>query len=658
MADEERKEERKDELSYSQKLLHLRQAMYSRALAPKIKTRPRHEMQLVDEKVPTDWTPDEEVVATSTVAPKAIALAQNAMWWVLGGAVLFFVASVSVFFYYFTIGGGGTVASPGNIEISVRGPSTIVGGEPAQFQVIVTNRNQADLELADLLIKYPPGTRSPTDFITNLTDQRIPLGTIEPGGQRQGTVSAILVGKEGVHEQIKVELEYRVVNSNAIFVSDNIYEFVFSNSPVTLSLEANSEAISGQHISLTARVSAGTDTILKDALLEFEYPFGFKVESRTPEPKSGNVWELGDLRPGEDHVINVRGVLQGQEGDERVFKARTGTRKEMKTRGIDVVLSESIHHVAIARPFIGLDLAINNDSGDEAVTVSPGQTVNVAIPWVNNLSVPITNAVIVAKLSGLGIQKSSVRTVDGFYRSTDNTLLWDKSTTKGALDTLEPGERGTVTFSFVMPQESDLVSAREATLDIAIHAAGKRSSETSVPETLQSSVSRTLKLASNVKIIAQGLYYTNPFGSVGPLPPKVDQETTYAVVLTVLNTSNKIKGGKVVAQLPPYVRWIGVHSPAQEHVTFNSTDGTIQWNVGDVAQGAGVKEVPPRNLAFALGFTPSASQVGQQPPLLRNIILTGTDTFTQAGINVVHNDVTTNLVDDQGFSALEANVVE
>lgn len=658
MTQEEPRDERKEELSYQERLKRLRQAMYSRSLSSKLSTRGRRELHPIDYHVETDWEPPEEPTQGLFTAPRMIALTQKAMWWVLAGAVVFFIGAVGVFLYYFTVGSGGTVAAPGNIDIVIRGPTTVIGGEPAQLQVIVTNRNQAALELADLIVKYPDGTRSPTDFIAQLPQQRISLGTIEPGGRRQGTVSAVFIGKEGEHENIHTELEYRVENSNAIFVADKDYAFTFASSPVSVALETNAEAISGQRVLLTARVSSDSDVVLRDALFDMEYPFGFSVESRTPTPLSGDVWALGDLRPGEDHVITVRGTLKGQEGDERVFRARAGIRKDPKGKAIDVALAESLRHVGIARPFIGLGLTINTDDTSEAVSVAPGETINVAVPWVNNLETRITDAVIVARLSGLPIDKNSVKTPDGFYRSTDNTVLWDKTTTRGALEVLEPGERGIVSFTFQMPNDQALLNVREGSLDIAIHAAGKRIAEASVPETLQSSISRTLKLASSVKLVAQGFYYSNPFGSVGPLPPKVDDETTYAVVLTVINTSNKIKNAKVAAQLPPYIRWIGVYSPAQEHLSFNTQNGGIEWDIGDVAQGAGVKEVPARQVAFAVGFTPSTSQIGQQPDIVRNLVLTGIDTFTGKPVSVPVNAVTTNLVDDPGFSALESNVVE
>ena len=106
------------------------------------------------------------------------------------------------------------------------------------------------------------------------------------------------------------------------------------------------------------------------------------------------------------------------------------------------------------------------------------------------------------------------------------------------------------------------------------------------------------------------------------------------------------------------MRWIGVYSPAQERIKFNGLDGIIEWNIGDVGAGVGVNGAPPREVAFAIGLTPSASQIAQQPILLRSLVLSGTDTFTEKTVSVTTKDVNTNLIEDPGFSALEANVVQ
>ncbi|MBP9669108.1 MAG: hypothetical protein KBE09_02345 [Candidatus Pacebacteria bacterium] len=647
------------EMSHSERIAKLRQAMYSRSLSEKIHPRDRHALDEIDYGVPTDFVEEREGLPGSMVAPRTIGAARTFTRWFLVASLLFFLAAAGAFTYYFVFGAGSVTAAPENIDIAVRGPLTVVSGEPSQLQIVVTNRNQAILELADLIIRYPEGTRSPADFLTDLPEQRISLGSIEPGGQRQGTVSAVFMGKEAARGNVEVELEYRVQNSNAIFVSKADYGLSYGNAPISIAIEGNKETVSGQRVTLTATIRAEGPSPLRDVLITADFPFGFTLDSVAPEMTRKDVWELGDLRPGDVRTIVMRGTMEGQEGDERVFRMHAGTRKVKTSLGIDAELSETVHHVAVARPFIGLTVAINKEAGEEAATVSAGEGVTVNILWKNNLSTPIANAVLVARLSGVGIPGTGIKSPDGFYRSADNTILFDRSTTRGALAELAPGASGSVSFSFTMPDTQTLAKIKEAMLDITVHAAGKRLGEANVPETLQSTAARSVKVATDVRLIGQGFYYQNPFGSVGPLPPKVDQETTYALVLTVANSSNGLDDVEVTAQLPPYVRWVGVYSPAQERLRFSAAEGTVTWNLGNVPSGTGTEGgAPYKQVAFAVGFTPSASQLGEEPELLREIVLTGTDAFTGRGVSLPTPSVTTNLFDDPGFSSTDAAVVE
>lgn len=648
----------REEFSQSERIKRLRQAMYSRSLSSKIRTRPREELKEIDYGVPTDFLEQEEKVPGSLVAPRTIRTARQITEWFLMGSIVFFALAVIAFSYYFFFGSGSFSAAPGNVDIAIRGPLTVTSGDPTEFQVIVTNRNNAVLELTDLIVRYPDGTRSPADFLTALPDYRTSLGAIEPGGQRQGTVSAVLLGKEGEHSAIKVELEYRTQNSSAIFVSDATYSFTFGNAPISIAFEGNDEAISGQRVLVNAVVRADAATPLRDVVVEAEYPFGFTVETITPEPTDKKFWVLGDMNPGETKSITIRGTLEGEEGDERIFKMKAGIRAKKDEKKVNPVLAESAHHIAIDQPFIGLTVAVNKESGDDIITVSPGDSVNVVIGWQNNLSTPIANAVLVARLSGIEVPGTSFRTQDGFYRSADKTILFDRTTTRGEFSELKPNARGTVGFSFTMPDKKALEKIQEGELSFTVHAAGKRVGEKNVPETIQSSISKKVKLASNVELIGQGFYYQNPFGSTGPLPPRVDQETTYALLLSVTNTSNTLEQGTLRAQLPPYVRWVGIYSPLQERLTFNVADGSFTWNMGRVVPGVGVGSTAPRQVAVAVGLTPSSSQVGEQPILLRDIIFTAKDTFTNSDIILKGKDITTNLIDDAGFSTTEASVVQ
>ncbi|MDO8514617.1 MAG: hypothetical protein Q7S50_03680 [bacterium] len=667
------------------KVERLRRAMYSRSLSGKIHDRERRPLEQQNPIVGNEFVAPEERIAGVVVAPRAIGLARKGLWWLLGGAVVFFVGATVFFGYYFLFGGGSLVAPPSNIGISVSGPPQIEGGTPTELQVVVNNRNKVPLELSELVITYPAGTRSPTDFATDLPSQRIPLGTIESGGTRQGTVSAVFAGNEGDHANVKIELEYRISGSSAIFAASSDYNITFNSSPLSLVVQGNNETISGQPVEFTVSIASNANAPVKDVLVGAQYPFGFKLSSASPAPSAGSnsLWQIGDLAPGQKRVVTIRGTLTGEQGDDRVFHFTAGTRRSETSTTIETQLADNLFHVAISRPFLGLTVAVNGATSSNVV-LSPGNNVTVLITWKNNLPTAITDAVIVAKLSGFPIDGTSVHTTNGFYRSADEIVLWDKTTSAGQLANLTPGARGSVGFSFQMPKGDALKMFVNPRLTISVNAAGKRVSEIGVPENLQASVTQKISLASDFQLEAQGLYYANPFGSVGPMPPKAGTETTYALVFTVTNTTNKISDAKVTGHLPPYVRWVGIYSPSSENITFNQNDGTVTWNLGNVEPGIGLGGTPPRQAAIAIGFTPSTSQIGQQAPLLQDIELSGIDPSKIDAAKAADpsariprtvlqtdSDVTTNLLQiaktskdaatagtDPGFSTANATVVK
>ena len=245
----------------------------------------------------------------------------------------------------------------------------------------------------------------------------------------------------------------------------------------------------------------------------------------------------------------------------------------------------------VGEPFLGLSVSDNRSTGP-SVVVAPATNVNVVVSWQNNLSTPIQDAVIVARLSGVEIDGSTVVSPDGFYRSSDSVIIWDKNTTKGALSNLAAGARGSVSFSFRMPTSDELKKITNPTLTFTVNAAGKRISEQGVPENLQSTASQRVAVSSDLRVTAQGLYYANPFTSVGPLPPKAGTETTYGIVFTLTNTTNKIENAKLTAVLPSYVRWVGVFSPASENLSFNQNDSSVTWDIGNIEPGVGKDRAP------------------------------------------------------------------
>ena len=219
----------------------------------------------------------------------------------------------------------------------------------------------------------------------------------------------------------------------------------------------------------------------------------------------------------------------------------------------------------------------------------------------------------------------------------------DKTTAGDRLENIPAGATGSLLIRLVPKSKNNLAGIKNPTINMELHAAGQRLAESSVPETIQATVKEEIKIATDVGFGSSALYFENPLGSVGPLPPKVENETTYGILWELSNSTNDVENTSVTASLPPYMRWSGVSSPSSEHITYNENTRTITWNVGKLLSNTGVGTRASRRVVFSVGLVPSTSQVGENPVLIQNQKLVGTDSFTETSVVETYRDLTTTL---------------
>jgi hypothetical protein len=567
-------------------------------------------------------------------------------------SLVFFVGSIAFGSFYFF--GGKNIVSADNVEIEIQGPTSVGGGDELNLQITVTNKNNTTLELVDMLVEYPEGTRSADNIKTPLPRYRESLGNITSGEKVKKSVRAVLFGEEQTQQQVKITVEYRVAGSNAIFYSEKVYDVTISSAPVSISVRSFDEVISGQEVVFDVVINSNSTGDVDAVVLQAEYPFGFEPISSTPAPsRSNNMWEIGTLTPEERIVFRITGKITGQNDEERVFRFSVGVRDEQNVETLATTYVSAIRSISIKRPFVTADIVLNGEDKNEYVFES-GQQIRVDLTWVNNLAQNITDAEIELRLSGDVVDESSVAVQQGFYNSITDTARWTKNT-REELASLNPSESGLVTLTFGTKNVSADPSLKNPEIILSVTLRGKRTSDTNVPEEIISTVTKKVKISSNLSLVGQALYFSGPVTNTGPIPPKAEQETTYTVLWTITNSANHISGARVVGTLPEYVRFIGVVSPNTEQVTFNQSTRQVTWNVGEVSQGVG-NSVSPREVAFQIGLTPSISQVGQEPVLIHTSSVSGFDQFTETQLTKTINDLTTLLSTDSGFHTGQAEV--
>jgi hypothetical protein len=563
-------------------------------------------------------------------------------------AVIFFLTALSLAVYAFF--GGANFISSKNVDIKVLGPVAVSAGEILELSIVVSNKNNADLQMTNLSVQYPQGTRDPEDPALSMTYLRESLDSIRAGREATYNARAVIFGERGEVKEIKITVEYKIKGSNATFYKEKTYEIAIGDSPVTMSVSQPPSITSGENFTTTITLTHNNTELLRNVVLRAEYPYGYSVASSDPEAASdNNFWVIGDMAPGSKKVLTINGRLVGENEEERSFRFYAGVADEGNFASFGTTLYSAIETVAISRPSIGLNIQFNGDRGSTYIAPA-GKSINTTIRFQNNLPDKLINPRLEVKILGTALDKLSVTPqVDGFYDSTNNRIVWDLRDLL-AEGELTSGASGQVSFNFnsllnLPPNSSNLDIALEVTL-----------SGTSVGDT-QRTIGvverRTVKISSQVSLASKALYSTGGYANTGPIPPKAEQKTTYTLMFNVGNTQNEIGAARVTAVLGPNVEWL---NNATEGISYNESNRTVTWNIGKLDSGIGFSSSSLQG-AFQVAITPSIGQIGTSPTLASNVSFTGTDTFTGETVTVTNPSLTTNISSDPKFVQGDERVV-
>jgi hypothetical protein len=597
-----------------------------------------------DDSLPDNWKHEED--SEDKEMTKTKKKRKNLSSLFMLGSLIFFMIALG--FALFSFLGDTNNVSPENVVISTSGPVSISGGDDFSLQIVVSNENSTQLESVNLILEYPEGTRSSKDLATPLTQVRESLGVINSGESISYVSRAVLFGSENEKKDIYITVEYRIAGSNAIFFKDRKYEVVISESPVTLSINALGEVNAGQEIEFEVDVASNSETTLEDLMLKITYPFGFKfIESNVEPTFADNSWLIGDLEPEAGRTIKVVGIMEGQDDEERVFHFDVGSQDLNKEREIKTVFLSSSRLVLIKKPFLNLNLVFDGDTSSQRSIINSSSKVRVDLPWQNNLDSRIDDVEILLKFRGDGINRESISVPDGFYNSSDDSILWSR-VTEPNLASIEPGEGGNFYFTFETLSGNDATSLRYPQLFFDATIRAKRVTQSSSAEKISTSLSKEVAISTDIRLSSRATHYTGVFTNSGPLPPKVGQETTYTIIWSVTNSSNSVSDVIVKATLPPYVRWLNLKEPISEDIQFNPIGGEVIWRIGDLREGTGF-DLPVREVSFKTSFLPSLSQLDTRPNLVGKSTLEAWDDFTEQELSFTQNAVNTELFTDSSF---------
>jgi len=645
-----------------EKLDNLERKLYSRN-APNIienKTREKPlasiDREEINEEVKEDWQ-NQETSSFDEVAAKVSKMAgkkHNFVKKIFVFSIAFFVVAAGIAAFVFL--GGVNLVSSKNVDIKIVGPLSVGGGQEVSFDVNIINNNNIDLDSASLLIEYPTGTRSSFDLTKELDQERFALGQIKSGENYNQKIEVVFFGEKEELKKLKISLEYRVENSSALFYKEKTHEISISSAPIIITPTYPKEVTSNQDISFDIEIASNSKDRIEEFLVRVEYPFGFVFKESIPNTSfDDNVWRFSGLNSGDKKTIKIKGNIIGQNNEERVFKISAGTASENDERMIAIPFSQLTESVLVKKSFIGLDIFIGGKRGDFAG--HGGEQVNTELIVRNNLPGVLFNvSVEVAFKGGAFNQLSVIPSNNGFFQSSNNTILWDKRAVL-EFSELRPGVEERLSFRLSPLLYQNIASGADPEIEMIITSKGERVLDSGSVEYVSAIEKRKIVLATDLILSSKIFRAIGNIENSGSVPPKADIPTTYTVVWNITNSFNQVSNVEVRATLPSYVKWTNIKTPASEIFSFNPVTNEVVWNVGSVLSNTGFGSTK-KEIQFQLEFLPSTSQIGQSPMILGEANLSGIDKVTGLKVNSTAPAVTTNFSGDPSYKIGDDKVTQ
>ena len=544
--------------------------------------------------------------------------------------ILAVIVGIAGFYYYQR-----NIYSKEVLKLEILGPEEVDLLQEVEYIVKYKNNGDTRLEQPELVFEYPEYSvvNGATSMLVKKTSEDLG-GVIYPGEEKTFRFKARLLGKEGTAKEAKASLSYQPKNLKARYKSETTFTTVIKKVSLTFDFDLPTKADLGRNLRFRLNYFSNVDYPIPNLKVTVEYPSDFEFIESSPKALEKTEWNIGLLNKASGGRIEIAGRLKGEIGEEKAFQAKIGSWQN----GEFILLKEISRGVAINNPSIYTSQQIN---GNPKYIADPGDLLHYQIFFKNVGYEQLTNLFLIAKLEGDAFDFSTLRSLQGDFRSGDNSIMFDWKKNPN-LQFLDPDQEGEMEFWIELKKDWPIsdTSGKNPTIKNTVYLS-------------QSKEEFINKVNSRVEISQKGYFNDEVFGNSGSLPPKIGGEpTTYTIVWQVKNYYNNVSNVKVKAVLPPYCDLTGMIFPEEQSskFTFDSQSREIVWSVGDLKISQGVSGTPAPSLSFQIKFTPLLSQANQAPGIIGGARIIGEDQWTNETIEGNSPAITIALPDDKSIS--------
>ncbi len=517
------------------------------------------------------------------------------------------------------------VYSKSVLKLEILGPNETDLGEEVEYIVKYKNNGNFKLEEPKLIFEYPKYSIVEGESFLR---KEIVLEPIYPGQEKTYSFKARLFGKENETKEAKAWLNFKPKNLSARYEVTTTFTTIIKKVPITFEFDIPSKIESGKTTNFKLNYFSNANYPLSNLRVKIDYPSDFEFIDSNPTALDKTEWEIPLLNKAEGGRIEISGILRGDVGGQKIFRASLGVLQN----GEFILLKDTTKGVEIAQPNIFISQMIN---GNPQYVANLGDNLHYEIFFKNLSQEAMTNLFLVATLDGAAFDLESLKSDYLFLVATLDGAAFDLESLKSELGDFNAGDNSVVfdwkrvsKLQLLLPQEEGKIDFW-VKLKNNLSFTGSQDRNPVIKNRVYISQVQeefTTKINSKLEISQKGYAQLDGFENIGPIPPQVGQTTTYAIVWEVNNYYNDLKDVKVKAVLPSQVKLTGKIIPEDSRLTFDSQSREIVWEIGDLGVGAGILNSAPK-VTFQVAITPDFSQGNQIFQLVGQATITAEDNW-------------------------------
>jgi hypothetical protein len=535
--------------------------------------------------------------------------------------------------------------APQEIRLEVIGAREVRSGERVEFEVFLENKARSPMRDTTLTIRAGSGvifTEAPEQSVVSRGTQ----GELAAGALRKEIVSLQFYGKPGDTREIEASFRYQLGDGSTRFEETKRMTVIIAAPTISFDLNVPTRVISQDPFTFSISWKNVSSQTISEGFTRLELPPEFEIIDAKPAPEENTTrWQSLDLAADETESIALTGKLVVPEGEVRRMRATF----EIPLRGELILVSENETEISLASNPLALAISINNF---QDYTASPGETLEYKVGFKNNFELALRDVVITALLESALFDLATVESV-GSFSSRNKTITWHGGNTPQLL-ALTTQESGAVSFR-VRLKETFTLSEKNNRLKISVQASSPTKPASLGGQAIVTAKSeKEIKVHGKLELVALVLRQDPkaPFANTGPIPPRVNQTTTYSAHIKFNALGNDFRDIFARTVLPSGVTFTGKTSGniAGTDFVFNPRTNEIIWQIPRIEAFA------TKGIIFQISATPSLTQVGQLMELFQAVEASGVDDWTGNEVRLQTRAILSDLPDDPTVDSITGQV--